>query len=246
MEELTAIIETLAGVPAFLGLILTALTIFLTSDWRLSLTALLVQYILSGVALTGSLRIEIVLVKILVGVFVVSILYLTARRLQEHKEPLAPEQAGRRVLGMSVSWVAGPLGLPLRVLTVLLVGLAVLRVFSSYQLTIVSLEVAFAAVWLGAMGVAGLILSGDPLRVAPALLTILCGFDLVYARLEPSLAVVGFWGALMLLTALAFAYLATVQSLSATEVSSDSPPSSILLLDLEGDLDRQPKVQPEP
>ena len=63
------------------------------------------------------------------------------------------------------------------------------------------------------MDALGLVLSGDPLRVAAALLTILGGFDLVYARLEPSLAVVGFWSVLLLLTALAFAYLMIARNL---------------------------------
>jgi hypothetical protein len=72
------------------------------------------------------------------------------------------------------------------------------------------------------MGLVGLVLSGDPLRVTPALLTILAGFDLVYASLESSPAVIGFWGALTLLTVLAFAYLATVQALATAPAVSEN------------------------
>jgi hypothetical protein len=160
-------------------------------------------------------------VKALVGVLAVSILYLTARRIQEGKGALdaePPPQSGSpvgnlRFPKMQVGWAAGPLGLPLRILAVLLVVLAVVRLFDDYHLTLVPPDTAFVAVWLGAMGIVGLILSNDPLRVAPALLTILSGFDLVYASLEPSLAVVGFWSALILLATLTFAYLAIVQDL---------------------------------
>jgi hypothetical protein len=67
------------------------------------------------------------------------------------------------------------------------------------------------------MGLVGLVLSAKPLRVAPALLTILAGFDLVYASLESSPAVIGSWGALTLLAVLAFAYLATVQGLATAQ-----------------------------
>jgi hypothetical protein len=67
--------------------------------------------------------------------------------------------------------------------------------------------------WLGSMGMIGLVLGGSPLRVATAILTILAGFDLVYASLEPSLAVVGFLGALTLLTAFASSWLTIVQGL---------------------------------
>jgi hypothetical protein len=77
----------------------------------------------------------------------------------------------------------------------------------------VSPDMVFAAVWLGSMGVAGLVLSGDPLRVAPAVLTILTGFDLIYAGLEPSLAIVGLLGALTLLAAMSFSYLAMIRAL---------------------------------
>lgn len=220
MEAFGEIFAYMAGAPAVAGLTLTALTIFLTSDWRLSLTALLVQYLLIGMALTSVVRLEVAIVKILVGVLAVAILYLTARRIQEGREPGELEQSKPRFLGMQVGWGAGPLGLPLRLLTVLLAALAVIRVFNSFSLPFIPADTAFVIIWMTAMGVIGLILSGDPLRVAPALLTILGGFDLVFSSLEPSLAIVGFWSALILLTALAFSYLATVQGLG---ISPDQP-----------------------
>jgi hypothetical protein len=74
---------------------------------------------------------------------------------------------------------------------------------------------------MGSMGIMGLVLSGDPLRVAAAMLTILAGFDLVYATLEPSVSIAGFWGALTLMAALAFAYLATIHALSVKRAELD-------------------------
>jgi hypothetical protein len=221
MEALSEILAHMTGAPAVAGLVLTAAIVFLTSDWRLSLTALLVQYLLIGVVLSVSIQIEVAIVRALVGVLAVAILYLTARRIQEGKSVVTPEPrlesgplgTNRRFPRMQVGWAAGPLGLPLRLLTVLLVVLALVRLFNNYRLTLVPADTAFVALWLGAMGMVGLILSSDPLRVAPALLTILSGFDLVYASLEPSLAVVGFWSALILLATLAFAYLAIVRDL---------------------------------
>jgi hypothetical protein len=229
METVTDIFSYLAGLPTIIGLLLSALIVFLTSDWRLSLTALLVEFLLVGVALTGTLRVEIALVKILVGVLVVSILYITARRLQENSIAGAADVQSRRILGMSLGWDSGPLGLPLRLLVVLLVLLVVLRVFDNYNLVLVPMHVAFAAVWLGFMGVAGLILASEPLRVAPALFTILVAFDLVYASLEPSLAVVGFWSALLLLAALAFAYLAVARGVTSGRETRPYPRLMTLL-----------------
>jgi hypothetical protein len=81
--------------------------------------------------------------------------------------------------------------------------------------------------WLAAMGVIGLVISGDPLRVAPAVLTILTAFDLVYSGLEPSLAVVGFVAAITLMAALAFGYLITVQGLSERRIKEESQATAL-------------------
>jgi hypothetical protein len=213
MEAFSNIFAFLAGGPAMVGVILTSLTIFLTSDWRLSLTALLVQYIFVGLFLTRSIGGEVAIVKILAGVLTVSILYLTARRIQERKGAEPAKEGGSRFLGLSVAWRAGPLGLPLRLLAVVLVALALVRLFDRYDFPLVSAEFAFAALWMGGMGMLGLVLSGEPMRVAPAILTILAGFDLVYGGLESSLAIVGFWSAVTLLAALAFSYLAITRDL---------------------------------
>jgi hypothetical protein len=74
-------------------------------------------------------------------------------------------------------------------------------------------DIAFVSMWLAAMGLMGLVISGDPVRVAPAVLTTLTAFELVYALLAPGLAVVGFVAALMLMAALALAYLIAVRGL---------------------------------
>jgi hypothetical protein len=161
------------------------------------------------------LPVEVIVVKILAGGLAVFILYLTARRIQEEKGSEPSTAKSPRFLGLSVAWRAGPLGLPLRLLAVVLVVLGLVRLFSGYRFPVVSADIAFVAFWMGSMGILGLILSGDPLRVAAAVLSILSGFDLVYASLAPSLAIVGFWSALNLLAALGFSYLATVQALGA-------------------------------
>ncbi len=225
MDALADLLAFLAGLPALAGLLLAAITIFLTSDWRLALTGLLVQYLLLGAALTRFIQPEVALAKILAGVLAVSILYLTARHIQELKGQPEIERMGRRILGLRIGWGAGPLGLPLRLLVVLLVALAVMRLFDLYHSPLVPADIVFAALWLGGMGVAGLVLGEEPLRVAPAVLTFLTGFDLVYTGLEPSLAVTGFLGALILLAALAFSYLATVHSLGARPLDEEEAES---------------------
>jgi hypothetical protein len=235
MEAFSDLFAAVAGMPATVGLALTGLAIVLTSDWRLSLTALLVQYVLVGLALTRFIQAEVAVAKILAGILAVFILYLTARRIQELREPKQAEKRGSWFLGMYVGWGSGPLGLPLRLLAAILVALALVRLFAGSSVSLAALpalpaaspDLVFVAAWLGSMGMMALVLSGDPLRVAPALLTILAGFDLLYASMEPSLAISGFLGALTLLAALAFSYLATVQGLGTSPPELDGEESEL-------------------
>jgi len=231
MEAIPETLTFIAGVPAIIGLLLTAAAIFLTSDWRLSLTALLVQYVLVGLTLTRFVQAEVGIVKILVGVLAVSILYLSARRIQDGRDSQEETTDGLQFLGLHLGWRTGPLGLPLRILTLTMVALAAIHFFDDYRSLLpvlaadnstVAPDIAFVSMWLAAMGLIGLVLSGDPLRVAPAVLTILTAFDLVYAGLEPNLAIVGFVAAVTLMAALAFSYLVTVQGLRARLVQEES------------------------
>ncbi len=221
MDTLSDAFAFMAGLPATAGLLVAAATIFLTSDWRLSLTGLLVQYLLLGLTLTRFIQPELAIAKILAGGLAVSILYLTARHIQDVKGQPAASREGSHLLGLPIGWGAGPLGLPLRLLVVFLVALTVLRLFSAYPGSPVPADIAFVALWLGGMGMAGLVLGYEPLRVAAAVLTFLAGFDLVYTILEHNLAVSGLLGALLLLTALAFSYLATVHGLGSHPVEPE-------------------------
>ena len=214
--------DFIAGLPAIAGLILTAAAIFLTSDWRLSLTSLLVQYILVGLTLTRFIQAELAIVKILVGVLIVSMLFLSARHVRDDDDAQETSEDGLQFLGLHVGWRAGPLGLPLRILTLIMVVVAAIHFFDDYRTllpvldggnAVVPADIAFVSMWLAAMGLMGLVISGDPVRVAPALLSLFMAFELVYALLEPDLAVVGSVATLMLMAALALAYLIAVRGL---------------------------------
>jgi hypothetical protein len=224
MEAFSSFFDLMSGTPAIVGLFAAALILFLTSDWRLSLAALLAQYLLVGLALARFIEPEVAVVKILVGVLVVPILYLGVRHNEGSNHSKETDE-GSQFLGMSVGWDSGPLGLPLRLMAVLLVFLGLVRLLGQLRPPILSanlaIELALVAIWMGGMGLIGLVLGGGPLRAATSILTILAGFDLVYAILEPSLAIVGFYGALTLLTGLAFSYLAAVKALGFGEDKSD-------------------------
>ena len=98
METFADVFNLLAGPPAVAGLILTAAVIFLSSHWRLSLAALLVQYLLVALTLTRLVQPELAIVRGLVGMLVVPILYMTARRADERR---MPEEEGRGAEGIA-------------------------------------------------------------------------------------------------------------------------------------------------
>jgi len=231
MEPFSNAFSFIAGVPAIVGLFLAAAIIFLTSDWRLSLTALLVQYVLAGLTLTRSIQTEIVIVKILTGGLAVAILYLSARNTQDAVKSEGNDTDGQQFFGLQVGWGAGPLGLPLRILTLIMVALAAIRFFEEYRALLPVLdsnasmvlpEIAFVSMWLAATGIIGLIVSSEPLRVAPAILTILTAFDLVYVGLEPNTAIIGFVAALTLMAALSLSYLITIVNLRERKAQEES------------------------
>jgi len=215
MQVFSDFLDFLTGAPAMIGLLLSALIIFVAADWRVALSALLVQYILVGLALVDAVRLEFVVVRILTGILVTAILYLSARYIPtgDHEKEDGP---GPHIFGLHVAWLAGPLGFPLRLMASLLVVLLVVRVFQSYTLAAVPMGLALIAFWMAGMGMLGLVLSGHPLRAAVAVMTFLAGFDLVFAALEPSLAVAGFLSAFYLLAALGFAYLIAAHALAGT------------------------------
>jgi len=62
-----------------------------------------------------------------------------------------------------------------------------------------------------------LILTEDPLKIGQGLLTAIIGFELWYTTLERSLLIVGLWGAVNLLLALAIGYLMAVRGVKLEE-----------------------------
>jgi hypothetical protein len=212
----------MAGMPGLAILALGGLVLFLTSEWRLSLAALLAEYLALGLVLSRFVQPAETIAKILAGLFVVVILFLTVQRVQDMRAPLQVPTGRSGFFGLPLGWGAGPLGLPLRLLAVLLTLLGLVRLFSTYHFALVPMDIAFVACWLASMGILGLILSGDVFRVAESLLTILVGFDLVYTSLQADVAIAGLLAALVLFAALAFSYLITVQGLAqATETGGE-------------------------
>jgi uncharacterized MnhB-related membrane protein len=204
LAEVIARLSFLTASSAVVGLVVTASLIIIVRDWRVSLAALLAQYLLTGFLLTRLIPPEVATVKTLIGALICPILYLTARRVRWGRQ-----RSNNDVSTLPTGWEVFPVGLPFRLLAVVLVGLVASSLLNSYPLPEVPRDIGFACYWLALMGLLAMILTAEPLKAGLGLLTFMAGFELFYAALESSLSVVGLLGIVNLFMALAMAYLAS-------------------------------------
>ena len=192
---------------------ITGTILVVIKDWRASVGAFLLQYLSMGLVLARLVRPEVAFAKVLVGLFICVIMYLSARQASwRHK--LTSASIGLHIL-LGTRVVAGevfPPGRAFRLMTVLLMGITAVSLGQNYPISTLPFVISIAVYWLCLAGFLLLILSENPLKIGQGLLTILIGFELWYTTLEGSLIVVGLWGSVNLILALAVGYLATVRS----------------------------------
>jgi len=196
-SEVIARLAFLTTSPAVAGLVVTASLITLLRDWRISLAALLAQYLLIGFLLTRLITPEVATVKTLVGALIGLILYLTARRIPRNR----PD-------GLLIGQGTFAVSVPFRLLALVLTGLVANSLLNRYLPPEVPKDIGFACYWLTLTGLLAMISTPEPLKAGLGLLTFTAGFELFYAALENSLSVMGFLGIINLFTALAIACLA--------------------------------------
>jgi hypothetical protein len=212
LYELLDKLAFLAVTPIASGLALSAALIVLWRDWRISLSALLAQYILAGLLLTRLIPPEIATLKVLVGGLICAILYLTARRIGPDRAAKQPGDYGETALpGREVF----PAGIVFRLFSLLLIGLAAYSVAQNYPIPELPGQISLVCYWLMFSGFLLLILTGEPLKAGQGLLTLTTGFELFYTSIERSLSLVGLWGVVNLLLALAIAYLTSARGAAA-------------------------------
>jgi len=194
---------------AVLGLFVTGGLIALVRDWRASLLALLGQYLLAGFILSQLVLPEIALIKVLIGTLICPMLYLAARQAgwQANRSPFLtsgkPAEEGQADVF--------PAGFAFRLLAVTLMVLLAVALSRTYPLPAIPPDVGLGCYWLILTGLLVLMMTEEPLKAGQGLLTAVVGFELLYAPLERSLAMVWLWAAVNLLLTLAIAYLAVVR-----------------------------------
>jgi len=204
---------------AILGLFVSGAVIVLVRDWRVSLLALLGQYVVAGLILSRLVLPEIALIKVLTGALICPMLYLAARQSGWVllSRPGVTGRSFRAGYPASVWHGVFRVNLPFRLLAVTLVLLLSVVLGQTYPLPKVPTQVGFGIYWLMLIGLLILILTEEPLKAGPGLLTAITGFELLYTPLEHSLAIVWLWAAANLLLTLAIAYLAVVRGVRISE-----------------------------
>ncbi|MBI3177269.1 MAG: hypothetical protein HYZ35_04695 [Chloroflexi bacterium] len=218
--ELLSQFSFLASGPASVGVLLTAALIVIFADWRISVLALAAQSILAGLLYSQILPPQVAGVKMMVGLLICVQLFITARTAYAAPPAVEGEPVGksvarkdarknaRKTLGVSV-------GAPFRVVATLMVAVVSWQVSTSpaLQLSEVTAPVGLAVYGLIALGLLGLGLTEEPLRVGMCLITVLTGFELYYAAVEPALAVMALLAVMDFAVSLGACYLAVVRSL---------------------------------
>lgn len=209
-------LEFMRGLPAVYLVLLTAVIIVITWDWRLALMALAAQYLAAGLLFVDILDPRLALIKVLVGLFCCLILAITGGQVNWGRLPtdvtLAEMTQLEPVRRVRLGPFRVPADIPLRLglaAGMLLVVLVVAR-RPSYQLLTVeaSLDYLNLAVYaLVALGLLGLSLTTEPLQAGIGALMFLTGFELFYGILAQSGTILAALAAVNLVVTVAIAYL---------------------------------------
>lgn len=212
-------LAALSGLPSttiLLALIVVSGLLVILADWRLLNLLLGAQYLLIGIFLIVNniegFPAELAIVKALVGVMIVPVLYISARRARWGKPPdengdeSAPDV--RRL-----DFLRAP-GLVLRSIVALLgaavaLSLALRNPIEFAASQAVSRDITIATFTLIGQGLLNIALHENPLKTGLGLLTVTAGFELFFVLVEPSLLVIALLGVANLVIALALSYLVT-------------------------------------
>lgn len=162
------------------GLILaTSTTMLINRDWRVSLGTLAVQYLAAFWLVTRHLPFGMGSAKLIAGWMVVAILSMTRlglTNLEHEEDTFWPRGQWFRAILMGI--------------VALVTAGSTLRIEAS--IPGLGLPVIAGGILLIGAGVVHLGVTSDPLRVTLGLLTMLAGFEILYAAVESSILVTGF------------------------------------------------------
>ena len=193
----------LLALPVVFLISLTGIILLVSPDWRVSIAALAVQYFGVFVLVVISWPLEMAIVKLVTGWMVCAVLALAKAG---SSESIIEEQG----TVMNVLF---------RLLAAGLVGLVVASTVPRILVWVpeITIEQLLGGWVLIGLGLLHLGLTSSALRATLGLLTVLAGFEILYAAVETSVLVAGLLAAVSLGLALAGAYLLVVPSLKVAE-----------------------------
>ncbi len=181
------------AILAVILLAITALVLLVHVNWRWTLLALAVQYLAVAWLVSLSWPLSLAAIKLVVGWMSGAVLATSQAGLREPVEPLSG-----------------------RLFRLLAAGLVLVAVYTVSPPVIAWLQVPQEVLWgtfvLAGVGLLQISMTHHPLRVVVGLLTVLAGFEILYAALELSVLVAGLLAAVNLGLALSGAYLLTTES----------------------------------
>jgi hypothetical protein len=187
-------VDSFLGFFTLLFLFSSALALLLVQNWRWVLAALALQYFFAFLLITPSWPVELAAVKLVTGWIAAAILGLT--RLNTNEQPAEDKQ----------HLPASPVFLILSTALVLLVVLGVAPALAEWARQL-SIYQSWGGLLLIGLGLLQLGLSIRSLRSILGLLTLLSGFEILYAAVEESLLVAALLAFLNLGFALVGSYL---------------------------------------
>lgn len=217
MPSLSDLARAFAAVSAFqqvFGLVLVVAIVVLVSDWRVSLLALAVQYVLVAILLSTLIPLQIAAVRMIAGGLVALMFYITARRTQPRRRKqraqgeTPPIESVDDVLPRGVFWT----NLPFRLIGLALVSLSVIVISSQFVLLNAPLLFWVTGLWLAAGGLLTVALTRDALKLGMGLLFFTSGFGIIYLSIDNSLLVYALLVISDLVIALAISHIASVPS----------------------------------
>lgn len=193
-------------IPEFLILPIVILTFLSASilliswDWRISIFILALQYVAVVLLVSSSWPIETAAVKLVAGWMACAVMVLALRNLHSNRINGGVKPISEIVFRLIAAVMAGLFAFT---------GGARLVLW----LPEISVEQAYGSMILIALGLLHLGLTNHPFRVVLGLLTVLSGFEILYAALESSILIAGLLALVTLGLAIICAYLLTAQSL---------------------------------
>jgi hypothetical protein len=203
----------LRGFPAAYLVLVAAAVIVVVGDWRVSVLALALQYLLAGLLFVDVLDPRLAIIKLFIGLFICLILYITARQVNWGRLPVDITKAEAVQLRDERQIRFGsfllPTSLPFRLFLVLMMALVVwvLAQRPEYRLPVVPEHVNLAVLALAGMGLLGASLTSEPLKAGMGLLMFLSGFELLYSALDQSVTMLALLSAAEMAVMLVLAYL---------------------------------------